>query len=345
MQGSRYARWLVVAVLVAAAAPAVGGASGTQDATSVQPEVDNTVTSIDVAADGSATWTVAVRTRLNSDRAVSDYEAFQQRFRENTSQFLDPYRDRIREVVERAANATGREMTATNFSASTSIQELPRRWGVVTYEFTWRGFAATNGDSVAVGDVFQGGYYLSADDLLELTTPPEYRVANVTPEPDALENGTLRWTGQLDFGDERPDVEYTAAETAPTTTTRAESGGSAFPWLAVAAGFVVVAVAGVVVYRRRRGKTGGDSSEVSAAAVAARASTGATSGPVTDEERVRELLADRGGRVEQAAVAEELDWSPSKTSRVVSRMVEDDDVQKLRVGRRNILELADDAAD
>ncbi|MFB6269288.1 MAG: helix-turn-helix transcriptional regulator [Halobacterium sp.] len=387
MQGSRGARWLVVAVALAAAAPAVGGASGVLapsghatpvqpavDGAAVQPEVDNTVTTIEVAANGTATWTVAVRTRLSSDQEVSNYEAFQQEFRANTSQFLDPYRDRIRGVVSSAANATGREMTATDFSASTSIQELPRRWGVVTYEFTWHGFAATDGDRVLVGDVFQGGYYLAEDDLLELVTPPAYRVADVAPTPDARENGTLRWSGPLDFGDERPSVEYapatTDAATSTTVSTTAPSQAASdggFPWLAVLLAAVVAMAAGLLFYRRRGGAGGGDGSggdsggatgaesgggSGGGGAAAAGSSTGAgaapataTSGPVTDEERVRDLLAAEGGRVEQADIADALDWSASKTSRVVSRMADEGSVEKLRIGRKNVIELKEESGD
>jgi uncharacterized membrane protein len=54
------------------------------------------------------------------------------------------------------------------------------------------------------------------------------------------------------------------------------------------------------------------------------------------------LLADAGGRMKQADVADELGWSASKTSRVVSDLVEADRVEKLRVGRENVLDLAED---
>lgn len=61
----------------------------------------------------------------------------------------------------------------------------------------------------------------------------------------------------------------------------------------------------------------------------------------TAPEKVTELLTARGGRVPQSDVAEELDWSQSKTSRVISDMVEEGTVEKLRLGRQNLIELAD----
>ena len=45
--------------------------------------------------------------------------------------------------------------------------------------------------------------------------------------------------------------------------------------------------------------------------------------------------------MKQAAIADEFDWSPSKTSRVVGDMVDDSTVEKLQIGRENVIDLAD----
>jgi hypothetical protein len=94
-----------------------------------QPETDNTVTRITVGANGTAEWTVQVRTRLDTAESVEEYEAFQEQIRSNSTAYLGPFRERMRGVVARAANATGREMRAEGFAIETSIQEVPRRWG------------------------------------------------------------------------------------------------------------------------------------------------------------------------------------------------------------------------
>ncbi|CDK40607.1 uncharacterized protein BN903_57 [Halorubrum sp. AJ67] len=51
--------------------------------------------------------------------------------------------------------------------------------------------------------------------------------------------------------------------------------------------------------------------------------------------------------MKQSDVVEELGWSKSKTSRVLSRMADAGGVEKLRIGRENVIDLADgdDAAD
>lgn len=78
------------------------------------------------------------------------------------------------------------------------------------------------------------------------------------------------------------------------------------------------------------------------AALAYRRRGGPASATATDEERVLELLESRGGRVPQAAVVEAFDWSTSKTSRVLTRMAEEGTIEKLQLGRENLIRLPDD---
>jgi len=62
----------------------------------------------------------------------------------------------------------------------------------------------------------------------------------------------------------------------------------------------------------------------------------------TDEDRVLTLLESEGGRMRQAEIADRLDWSPSKTSRVMAEMADAGDIERLRIGRENVIDLADD---
>jgi len=49
------------------------------------------------------------------------------------------------------------------------------------------------------------------------------------------------------------------------------------------------------------------------------------------------LLDDHGGRMRQADLVEETDWSKSKVSRVLSAMEDDDTIVKVDVGRGNVV--------
>ncbi|WP_435178157.1 helix-turn-helix transcriptional regulator [Halorussus sp. AFM4] len=323
------------------------------------PAVDNTVTRISVRASGDATWAVVIRTRLETQREVDQYRSFQARFRNNTSRYLDTYRERIRSVVADAETVTGREMRATSFSASTDVQEVPRRWGVTTYRFRWANFSARpNATALVVGDVFQGGYYLDADDIFAVEAPEGYAVDTVSPAPDERGSRVVRWFGPSDFADQRPravfrveasdeptmSTEGLGAATARGTTeagadsTDSSSDGSGR--LLVGLGLVAFGAAAAVVWRLQSG--GADSSPAdSGLDVASDAPRSDGPAPVrTDAEKVEALLRERGGRMKQAEMARVLDWSASKTSRVLSDLEDDGAVERVRIGRENVVDLS-----
>ena len=61
--------------------------------------------------------------------------------------------------------------------------------------------------------------------------------------------------------------------------------------------------------------------------------------PLTDEGQVKHLLSQNGGRMKQADIVGETGWSKSKVSRLLSRMEEREELNRLRVGRGNIVYL------
>lgn len=343
-----------------------------------QPAPDNTITRIDLAADGSATWEITLRTRLENDSDLAEYERFQERFRSNSSRYLDPFSERMSGVVAAANDSSDREMRATDFEADTAIQEVPRRWGVVRFRFTWTGFAAVDGDAVVAGDVFAGGFFISADDALAVSVPDGYAVESVSPEPDDVGDGVVEWRGREDFDDGRPSVRAVPAATGgngdPGTDggdTGSDSGGVGNAALLGVLTLVLTAAAGLVAYAVRTGRLGlgdeqpdhggdpaatarNDDDDAGGAAIAAETDSEAATGPgtdngsetvgpelLTDEDRVRRALRERGGRMKQSDVVEAFGWSKSKTSRVLSRMADAGEVEKLRIGRENVIDLAD----
>lgn len=319
-------------LLVVTAAPgAAEGASSFDQELPPQPAVDNTVTRIELAENGSARWTVTIRTRLDTTEDVGEYQAFQARFRDNASRFLGPFESRMTTVVARAADATGRQMAVRDFTAETHVQEVPRRWGIVEFGFTWEGFAATDGGDLTVGDAFAGGFFLAANDTLVVVLPPDYTVVDVEPPATERDGRTLQWTGRADFADGRPLVQASPAESGEPEL-GGESSRESIPFVTLigVGTALLVAIGGVAVLARRRRSSG-----LRGVAEGAPAN-------LTDEERVLDLLESRGGRVAQASIAETFDWSTSKTSRVLSRMAEEGTIEKLRLGRENLIELPDD---
>jgi len=60
---------------------------------------------------------------------------------------------------------------------------------------------------------------------------------------------------------------------------------------------------------------------------------------VTDEDRVKQLLRENGGRLQQGEFVERTEWSKSKVSRLLSRMEEDGEIEKITIGRENLIAL------
>lgn len=352
-RGRVLAGGLLLLVAIALFAPVTAGQTGTG-----APETDNTVTRIELHPDGGATWTVQVRMRLETAEDVERYEAFQSALRANRSRFLDPFRTRMSRVVARAGEVTGRDMAASDFSIRTSFQEVPRRWGVVTYRFEWDGFAAVDGDRLLVGDVFDAGFFLAANDTLEITAPDGFALSSVQPAPHDREEGRVVWRGRVDFADGRPAAVAVPAGTAGTVgtrtapppgspTVRPDPGPPDWGILAVVGAVVVAGLAlGFLALRRRaagRGRSPDDAPpEPAPGAGLGEAVEDDGSGIRTDPERVVDLLNERGGRMRQAEIADALGWSTSKTSRVLTSMDEEGRVRKLQLGRENVIDLPEE---
>ena len=61
--------------------------------------------------------------------------------------------------------------------------------------------------------------------------------------------------------------------------------------------------------------------------------------PLTDEDRVLTLLREHGGRMKQSRIVAETEWSKAKVSRLLSAMTDDGEIDKLSIGRENIISL------
>lgn len=309
-----------------------------------QPEADNTITRIEVFQNASARWSLQVRTRLETPEEEDRYRRFQERLRNNESAFVDRFKSRMTRVVAAAANATGRNMAADGFAVTTHIQELPRTWGIVRYEFVWRNFAVIENKSLVVGDVFEGGFFLAEGDRLVVEAPTGYHLAESIPQPGTSANGAVGWEGRRDFEDRHPRVRFDPNRTTATTSVPAHSPSNEtersnpFPlagylppnigWPAIALA-VLLLLSGLFLVLHRVRVNGGF----------AAAGDAQSDELMTDTERIRQLLEANGGRVSQADLDEALEWSSSKTSRVLSEMAEAGTVEKLRIGRENVIQL------
>jgi hypothetical protein len=313
-----------------------------------------------VEADGDARWRVACRFRLSDENATAAFEELRADVEANAAAYRERFADRMGRTVRAAENATGREMAVRNVSVRTSREELTA-YGVVTYRFRWTGFAAVSGDRLLVGDALEG-LYLDRRTTLVVARPDGYRASGVEPEADRRHEDSVAWIGPTEFdsGEPRlvlepgPAVDGTAAASGTTATNaggttgtpvdRSDDRGEPLPVDAVALGGALLALglgAGAALTLTSR------HDEAAAAESGTRTDAGSP-GPAVDEslappdERVLTLLRAEGGRMKQAQVAERLDWTAAKTSRVVSDLREAGEVETFRVGRENVVALPED---
>ncbi|WP_144924390.1 helix-turn-helix transcriptional regulator [Halorubrum salsamenti] len=245
--------------------------------------------------------------------------------------------------------------------------------------FVWTAFLEEDGENLRLGDALttpNGGtwlFSLEEGQTLEVETPEGYTVTGTPGATVPLRDNAVIVEGPRTFGeDERFAVVYTPAGTA------------APPWAMLAAAIVVAAVliAGSIAgYRRMDGDSPTEAGESAGEGAVDSdggepvghggrdAASGASGDPdsesdgtegdaaaageeknedlslLSDEERVERLLENNGGRMRQADIVAETGWSDAKVSQLLSAMAESGRVEKLRLGRENLISIPDDEGD
>ncbi len=299
-------------------------------------DTDGTLTRLDVQEDGDAEFSLEIRTRLESDDEREAFSSYSDDVESNTSVYLDPFRRDMTDLVDRVSTSTGREMEASGFSVETSTETLPRERGIVRYGFTWTGFAVAEEGTLVINGTL-GGYILEDGDYLEIAYPEGYGVESVSPQPDSTGSRKVRWDGPRDFMEDEPRVIVSedAADTGGdgATDDGADDVEDEFPVAVVAAFVALIAAVGAGVYLLNRDDEAGedDGSELAGLEEA-----------VPDTERVMGMVEDAGGKMKQKRIVEETGWSEAKVSQVTSKLEEEGEIRKLRMGRENVLEILDE---
>lgn len=301
------------------------------------PSIDSTVTEIEVQDDGSAEWTVELRTPLQSDEEVEEYESFKESFNDDPSSQLDTFETRMTSIVDNADSDTERDMQAHSFEAEADIEGYTTQRGVIRFSFVWDGFAAVDDSEIHVGDTFDGGYFISDSEQLRIHTPPGYSMDSVNPDPDAHDVGdnseVVSWNGPQEFDVGEPGIQMSSSD----QTGVEESDNEPPEWVVPLLIIVILGAAGAVyVWKNRQNPSTTDGVEQPEPDSVAKSAN-----LITDEEQVLGVL-EAEDRVKQTQIRDELGWSDSKTSRVVSELEDAGVVEKLRIGRENVVRLLDD---
>jgi uncharacterized membrane protein len=311
------------------------------------PDAEDVLISIDLAANGSAHWQVQYRYQLEDDNETEAFDAFRGDVEANRSAYRRQFRRTMSQSAQIAENQTGRPMSLSSTTVTTRRQPVPQETGVVIYEIVWHGFGRANSSHLRAGSVLSG-FYLDPTTELTMAWPTTYRASDVTPRPETQESNRVAWTGERTFGPDEPHVLVTRPQASSQTDTRqsqsttartaSSNDGKLSAPLLVAVLSIAVFGGGLVAARHRGAFTDDASDDASATGEPPKSL-------LSNEERVLALLEDRGGRMKQQAIADELDWRASKTSKVVSSLQEDDEVAVFRLGRENVLTLPDVSID
>jgi hypothetical protein len=317
------------------------------------PVHDGTTFDVEIQGDGDAVWTITTSYRLEND---SDRTAFDRvRADHDSGAETVPDPDLFRAAIEQVEAETDREMQIADVNRNSTVREAENgSVGVLRLRFTWTDFAVVTEDRVAVETAFTGGWFgdLGANQSLLIEPPDGYRPLTATPSTDIVSGG-LHWDGPQTFGSGEPVVVFEAFETGPPWLDRVLS-----PMTGVLGGAILGAVL-LLAWRRgyleadeersegdHEPASGTDDSGAGPAEGAGEPATeteaAADPGLLSDEERVERLLRENDGRMKQARIVEETRWSNAKVSQLLSKMAEEGRVEKLRIGRENLISLPEE---
>jgi len=344
---------LVAGVGPVVAATADGPATQQATPTSTDPVVENTTFYLQLRENGDARWTITDTYALEDENDTEAFEELAADFRNGDADtgWLRAFRG----ASDAASEATDREMNVSTVNRSAIVGE---RKGTLVLTFTWTNFATAEGETLVVEDAFNtsDGTWLktlAADQRLVIAPPPGYGVQSA---PAPVQNGRLEFAGPREFEPGDVSVVYTGdtgqTPTDTVTETPDPDGENVSLWIGGAlliAG--LLAVVGYVVTSDDPQQSGGaTAAETPDDAGSDQPSTAPDDGDtdeidpelLSDEERVERLLEQNGGRMKQARIVQETGWSNAKVSQLLSSMDEEDRIDKLRIGRENLISFPDE---
>ena len=319
--------------------------------TAAAPAHEETTFAVEIQETGDAVWTVSTSYRLEDEADRAAFERLGAEFEAGTGS--GPSAAVFERAAGQVAETTDRPMAIENVTRTSEVTEAENVTGTLKLTFTWTNFAVVTEEQVSVEAAFAGGWFgdLGAQQALTIDPPSGYRVQTATPSTDIVD-GALHWDGPQSFGANEPAVVF---ETVSIP-------GSGLGPMAILGGLVIVILAGLLVVGWRRGglsvgsvsqdPTEPETSPATEPAPSEQSNPEEPAEPepeeetepelLSDEERVERLLRENDGRMKQARIVEETRWSNAKVSQLLSAMAEADRVEKLRIGRENLISLPED---
>jgi len=334
-----------------AAAPDGSAAPSTQNQDLAS---ENTTLYVQLHPDGDARWRITERFNLTDTSDTRAFEQLGETFVAGNSDenVLAEYRT----ASDAASAATGREMELTDINREYVVNDGEGR---LVLSFNWTNFAAGGGDRLSLADSFHtpDGMWLTSLETgqsLVISPPPGYDLTN-SPQNSYIQNGNLRIDGGPTTTFRRGDLDIVYENDQRNgTQTDPIPGGDLPLWTGMTI-LLVIGLVATLLYLSDRdefpavGASSTDSDDDGDGPSAPGPTTDSTESTdeidaelLSDEERVERLLTRNGGRMKQARIVKETGWSNAKVSQLLSAMDEDDRIDKLRIGRENLISFPDE---
>lgn len=354
---------LSICLLVVALSLGVGTGLADDGASeaSVEP-TDEPILVYDISIDenGTATWLISAKFPIAEPDQRDAFDEIAEEYlndEEDAYLSVDAYDVAADELAAELDRSMAIEAPNRSVTRSDDV-------GTLALSFRWVGFGMADNHSVTVGDVFTATERpwlstLQDDEYLRIHAPSGYAI-DTSGMP--VDNRTAWMDGPADLsGSELQTVFVREAQFGSNGDGDGEpdepSGSLLLPAVSGAIGLLGLIAIGLAL-GHRAGWT-----PITAAVAAIRDSGEQDSDEITDEpdeddgeqpdaatedlellsdeERVLQLIEDHGGRMKQAAIVEETDWSNAKVSQLLSEMAESGSIEKLRIGRENLISLPD----
>ncbi|NIV68425.1 hypothetical protein GWN43_06260 [Candidatus Bathyarchaeota archaeon] len=279
-------------------------------------------------SDGSATWVMEQRFLLETKeeedmfRKYSDWRYFSNHFIQN-----------VTSLVNEAKLRTGREDMAVPLESFKLTISGSGSYKVIRYRFEWIEFADSTGGQIIIGDVFEvEGLFLLGDGILDITVSSGYVIESVSPPGDADSGIDLRWNNVTNLESGEPEVVLRQRAFGVGAILREHA-------IMIISVILVLGIGSFSVWYFRFGKK------------AEKRVKGVAQPPEVqfelqdDEEKVVDLLRATGGRLYQSTVAERLEFSRSKTSKLLTSMEKEGRIRREKKGRQKVVILTNETRD
>jgi uncharacterized membrane protein len=350
---------------------------GTLASNHTTPVEVNTTLTVDLQSNGNARWIITKRFNVTTDNQTEAFEELAEQFEEGETAGSGLGLSAFQRAIELVDAETDRSMQMREINRSASSgSDLIDRVGELTISFTWENFARFESEKLVIDDVLETehGIWLSGladNQKLVVNAPEGYGIddANTVPQ-----NSSLHWEGPTTFDNTTLQATFigvsgtdsTATPGTPTQGVSTPKDPSETSGLALGVGLLAAIVVIVLLATNRERIEAIVIEEPDDEADEAESEPGAEVTEVeeedeadesevdddidvellSDEERVERLLEENGGRMKQANIVKETDWSNAKVSQLLSSMEEQGRIDKLRIGRENLISFPEeDVAD